>query len=62
MYLSALHMKKKREEREKAAGSSKTLIREDYDGFGGTAKFIQPLGPPKFNVKKTVEERWICVA
>ena len=54
MYLSALHMKKKREEREKAAGSSKTLIREDYDGLGGTAKFIQPLGPPKFNVKKTV--------
>ena len=44
--LSALNIMKKREKTGQLLG--KTVIRKDYNGLGGTSKFTQPLGPPKF--------------
>ncbi|KAK7094066.1 E3 ubiquitin-protein ligase TRAIP-like [Littorina saxatilis] len=48
--LSTLNIMKKREKTGQLL--SKTVIRQDYNGLGGTSTFTQPLGPPKFGVPK----------
>lgn len=44
--LSALNIMKKREKTGQLLG--KTVMRKDYNGLGGTSRFTQPLGPPRF--------------
>lgn len=44
--LSALNIMKKRVKTGQLLG--KTVIRKDYNGLGGTSRFTQPLGAPKF--------------
>ncbi|XP_076451841.1 E3 ubiquitin-protein ligase TRAIP-like [Babylonia areolata] len=52
--LSTLNIMKKRDKAGQLLGS--TVIRKDYNGFGGTSSFTQPLGPPKFGAFKATSK------
>jgi hypothetical protein len=56
--LVTLNIMRRRDKAGRLLGSSKSVIRKDYDGLGGTSSFTQPLGRPMFAMPKKTASKF----